>query len=37
LGLPINRLVDEFKIRDIEKIVDITRQAGLKDQLSLNL
>ena len=35
LGFPVNRLVDEFKIRNIEKLVDITKQAGQTDQSQL--
>ena len=30
LTIPVNRLVDEFNIRAVDKIVEFTRQAGIK-------
>jgi len=33
IGFPINRLIDEFNIRNIEKIINFTKQAG---KLTLN-
>jgi len=33
IGLPVNRLIDEFNIRNIEKIINFTKQAG---KLTLN-
>lgn len=35
LGYPINRLIDEFMIRDVEKLVNFIKQTGLTDQNQL--